>query len=175
MKYHKAQTKEAIGGLRSQPEIPSQLPEIEGAVELVSDRDIAIQECALSDFKAGELNEKTLRFECCVLTRVSFSNSRLIGMKLKDVQLVECDFANTTVLRMVALRVEFQNCRLTGFRANECDFQHTLISSGDAGYSQFRMGKFKSSVFEACNFSDADFHDADLRGTVIQQELEGLE
>jgi uncharacterized protein YjbI with pentapeptide repeats len=168
MKYRKASPKEAFNAPRIEPDIPAELPQLEDAPGLFRQREITLRECRISNFSAEDLLENTLRLESCVLTRVSFSRSQLNSLKLKDVRLVECDFANTTVLGMVALRVEFQNCRLTGFRANEYDFQHTLISGGDAGYVQFRMGKFRSVRFDSCNFADADFHDADLRGTVIK-------
>ena len=168
MKYRKTSTKETFNAPRIEPDIRPELPQLEDATELFCQREIVIRECRISNFSAEDLRENTLRIEGCVLTRVSFSKSHVNRLKLKDVRLVECDFANTTVLGMAALRVEFQNCRLTGFRANECDFQHTLISGGDAGYVQFRMGKFRSVRFDSCNFADADFHDADLRGTVIK-------
>ena len=168
MKYRKSNTKEMFNAPRAEPEIPSDLPLLENAGKQFSERKIVISECRISDYDAAELCEKTLRIESCVLTRVSFSRGNLTGVKFKDVRLVECDFANANMVGMVALRVEFLNCRLTGFRANECDFQHTLISDGDASYSQFRLGRFKSAVYESCNLADADFHDADLRGTVIK-------
>ena len=168
MKYRKTNPKEIFNAPCIAPDIPPDLSELENAIELFRQREITIRESRIGNLSAEDLRESTLRLESCVLTRVSFSRSHLNGMKLKDVLLVECDFANATVHGMVALRVEFQNCRLTGFRANESDFQHALISGGDAGYAQFRMGKFRSVRFDSCNFADSDFHDADLRGTVIK-------
>jgi uncharacterized protein YjbI with pentapeptide repeats len=87
---------------------------------------------------------------------------------LKDVRLVECDFANAEATAPKMIRVEFLNCRLTGFRAVEAECQHLLISAGDASYSQFRFAVFKTSEFDSCNFSEADFHGSDLRGTILK-------
>ena len=168
MKYRKTNPKEAFDTPRIAPDIPTDLSELEDAIQLFREREIIIQEKTISDLTIGTMPDRTLRIENCVLKRVNFAASSFNGFRLKDVRLLECDLANTNMVGMIALRVEFQNCRLTGFRANECDFQHMLIAGGDAGYSQFRLGKFKSTVFESCNFADADFHDADLRGTVIQ-------
>ncbi len=168
MKYRKTNPQEAFDTPRIAPDIPTDLSELEDAIQLFREREIIIQEKTISDLTIGTMPDRTLRIENCVLKRVNFAASSFNVFRLKDVRLLECDLANTNMVGMIALRVEFQNCRLTGFRANECDFQHMLIAGGDAGYSQFRLGEFKSTVFESCNFADADFHDADLRGTVIQ-------
>ena len=63
---------------------------------------------------------------------------------------------------------KFINCRLTGLRAVESEWQDLLISEGDASFSQFRFGIFKTSEFIACNFSETDFHGCDLRGTLLK-------
>jgi uncharacterized protein YjbI with pentapeptide repeats len=87
---------------------------------------------------------------------------------LKDVRLVECDFANANAIGMKAQRVEFVNCRLTGLRAVESECQDFLISGGDAGFAEFLLGTFKRSEFNACNFGDADFHGCDLRAALLK-------
>lgn len=61
------------------------------------------------------------------------------------------------------------NCRLTGLRAVEAECQDFLICEGDAGYSQFRFGTFKTSEFNTCNFGEADFHGSDLRGALLKR------
>ena len=81
---------------------------------------------------------------------------------------MECDFANAEANALKAVRVEFLNCRLTGFRAVEAEGKDLLISEGDAGYSQFRFGTFKTSEFNACNLGEADFHGSDLRGAILK-------
>jgi len=82
--------------------------------------------------------------------------------------MVECDFANAAATAPKMLRVEFLNCRLTGFRAPEAECQHVLVSSGDAAFSQFRFGVFKTSEFILCNLSESDFHSCDLRGAILK-------
>ena len=81
---------------------------------------------------------------------------------MKDVRLLECDFANAGAIGLKAVRAELINCRLTGLRAVESECQDFLISRGDAGFTQFRLGTFKKSVGEA------DFHGCDLRGAVLK-------
>ena len=60
---------------------------------------------------------------------------------------MECDFANAEAIGLKAVRTEFINCRLTGLKAVEADCQDFLISGGDAGFTQFRLGTFKRSEF----------------------------
>ena len=107
-------------------------------------------------------------FESCILKRINFSRSKLTGLRMKDVRLLECDFGNAEAIGLKATRVEFLNCRLTGFRAVEAECRDLLISQGDAGYSQFRFGRFKTSELNACNFGDSDFHGSDLRGALLK-------
>jgi uncharacterized protein YjbI with pentapeptide repeats len=81
---------------------------------------------------------------------------------------VGCDFANAHAIALKAVRVEFINCRLTGLRAVESQWQDLLISEGDASFSQFGLGTFKNSEFNGCNFAEADFHGCDPRGALLK-------
>jgi uncharacterized protein YjbI with pentapeptide repeats len=89
-------------------------------------------------------------------------------LRLKDVRLIVCDFANANAIGMKAQRVEFVNCRLTGLHAVESECQNLLISGGDAGFTQFRFGTFKTSEFNGCNFAEADFNGCDLHDAVLK-------
>jgi uncharacterized protein YjbI with pentapeptide repeats len=99
---------------------------------------------------------------------MSFARSKLTDLRLRDVRLVECDFANAEATGMKVTRVEFLNCRLTGLRAVEAECQDFLIADGDAGYSQFRFGTFTTSEFKNCNFGEADFCNSDLHGAILK-------
>lgn len=127
-----------------------------------------VRDCTIENLNLNELSTQSILFENCVLHRVSFTRSKLGGLRLKDVRMVECDFANAAAAAPKILRVEFLNCRLTGLRATEAKCQHVLISEGDAAFSQFRFGVFKTSEFNSCNFSEADFHNSDLRGAILK-------
>ena len=116
MKQRKSQAREELHAPRAVPALSPVLPEAENAVELFQEREITVRELSITDLKLEGLLDKRLRIEDCVLTRVNFSKSNFSGLKLKDVRLLECDFANANAAAMVALRVEFVNCRLTGFQ-----------------------------------------------------------
>jgi uncharacterized protein YjbI with pentapeptide repeats len=152
---------------RAAPDIAPHLPPVTAA-ELFRGPEIVVRDCIIENLALDNLPTQSILFENCVLHRVSFTRSKLGGLRFKDVRMVECDFANAEALAPRMLRVEFLNCRLTGFRAAEAECQHILISAGDAAFSQFRFGVFKASEFSSCNFSEADFHNSDLSGAILK-------
>jgi uncharacterized protein YjbI with pentapeptide repeats len=97
---------------------------------------------------------KSVVFEGCVLKHLDFSRNNLRGLRLKDVSLIECDLVNAEAIGLKAVRAEFINCRLTGFRAVESEWQDLLISEGDASFAQFRLGTFKTTEFNGGNFAE---------------------
>ena len=153
---------------RDTPDISPHLSPVIAAAELFRGPEIVIRDCTIENFTLENLSAQSIFLENCVLHRVSFTRSKLGGLRFKDVRMVECDFANAEALAPKMMRVEFLNCRLTGFRAPEAECRHVLISEGDAAFSQFRFGVFKTSEFISCNFSEADFHNSDLRGAILK-------
>jgi uncharacterized protein YjbI with pentapeptide repeats len=141
---------------------------VAAAAELFRGPEIVVRDCTIETFTLENLSTQSILFENCVLRHVSFTKSKLGGLRLKDVRMVECDFANAEAIASKMLRAEFLNCRLTGFRAPEAECQHVLISEGDAAFSQFRFSVFKTSEFISCNLSESDFHNSDLRGTILK-------
>lgn len=66
--------------------------------------------------------------KACLLNRVTLANSSFGSVVWKDVRLVDCDLANFETRGLSLTRVEFINCRMTGFRAGEADFYGTDLS-----------------------------------------------
>jgi uncharacterized protein YjbI with pentapeptide repeats len=161
----KSRTKLAAG--RAAPDIPSNILSSTDETQIFTGPEVEVRDCILENLTLNNCSPKTFVFESCILNRVSFTRSKLSGLRLKDIRLVECDFANAEVSGLKAMRVEFLNCRLTGLRAVEAECHDVLISEGDAGFSQFRFGTFKTSEFKSCNFGEADFYGADLRGALL--------
>src|SRR5438270_11971764 len=143
---------------RTPPEIPSDLQQLTLTAAALGESEISFRECLIENFSFKDHSCKSVVFEGCVLKHVDFSRSSLRGLRLKDVRLIECDFANVEAMGLKAVRAEFINCRLTGLRAVESQWQDLLISYGDASFSQFRLGTFKTSEFNGCNFAEGDFH-----------------
>ena len=153
---------------RTAPEIPADIQKLALTANVAAGPEILFREGLIENFSFQERSFKSVVFECCILKHINFSRSSLHGVQLRDVRLVECDFANSEAIGMKAKRVEFLNCRLTGLRAVESEWQDLLISGRDASFSQFRFGTFKTSEFNDCNFTEADFHGCDLRGALLK-------
>jgi uncharacterized protein YjbI with pentapeptide repeats len=153
---------------RTPPEIPADIQKLTPMAEIVADAEISFRECLLEKLSFKDHSYKSVVFEGCVLKYLDFSRGSLRGLRLKDVRLVECDFANAEAIGVKGVRAEFINCRLTGLRAVESEWQDLLIAEGDASFSQFRLGIFKRSELNGCNFAEADFHGCDLRDALLK-------
>jgi uncharacterized protein YjbI with pentapeptide repeats len=150
---------------RSEPDLPDDMRATTNASALFEPNAISITESLIEGAQMESRTAASLHMEFSILKRVSFANSTLNSMLWKDVRLENCDLANLQLRGMTLVRVEFINCRMTGFRAGEADCQDVLISEGDQRYSQFRFSHFQSSEFDTCNFEDADFYGTDLSGS----------
>jgi uncharacterized protein YjbI with pentapeptide repeats len=154
---------------RDRPDLPAELDSSSGSDELLADGDfVAIEEKRLQDLERANLKIDTFRIGGSVLERVQLSGGQFGSIVWKDVRLVACDLANVRAHRMVLVRVELIDCRLTGFRATALDCQDVLIQNGDARYAQLQGGKFRTCEFDGCNWQDADLQDSDLSGSIFR-------
>lgn len=168
MKTRKNNSSKSLPATRDVPDISPDLAPIVNAADSFSGAEVTVRDCLLENLTLYGISPRSIFLENCILRRVSFTRSKLSGLRLKDVRLIECDFANAEAAAPKMMRVEFLNCRLTGFRMTEADCQHVLISEGDASYSQFRFGVFRITEFNACNFTEADLQNSDLRGSILK-------
>ena len=154
---------------RREPDLPNNLTIAAEPSILFEPHDISIADLLIEGFGTEIREAGILHIEASRLERVSLANSTLGAIVWKDVRLVSCDLANLETRSLTLIRVEFVNCRMTGFRAGIADCQDVLISEGDQRYSQFRFSKFKSVEFDGCNFGEADFQGTDLSGSVFRK------
>ncbi len=105
---------------------------------LPASRDIAIADRRIEGVAMPARAVGTLRVEGSTFHRVSLANSTFGSIVLKDVRFTGCDLANLETRGLSLVRVEFIDCRMTGFRAGEADCKDLLISEGDQRYIQFR-------------------------------------
>jgi uncharacterized protein YjbI with pentapeptide repeats len=168
LKTHKSKPTKTPSTGRDAPDISPDLPRLAAAAELFRSPEIVVRDCMIENLTLEDFSTQSILFENCALHRLNLTRSKFGGLRLRDVRMVECDFANSEALTSKMLRVEFLNCRLTGFRATEAECQHVLISGGDAAFSQFRFGVFKTCEFISCNLSESDFHHSDLRGAILK-------
>jgi uncharacterized protein YjbI with pentapeptide repeats len=147
---------------RRAPDIPGDLTPLADLEEIIAEGPSGILERSIEGLSLASLPATVLRFESCVLTRVSFADSVLPGLRFKDVRLVDCNFSNTEARGFGAVRTEFKTCRLTGLRASEAVWQH--VTECDGRYAQLRFGTFGATEFSNCKFGEADFHGTNFGG-----------
>jgi uncharacterized protein YjbI with pentapeptide repeats len=161
---------------RQAPDLSDDLVPLTDPQELLSEGASGISERSIEGLVLESLPATVLRFEGCVLTRVSFTGSVLRGLRLRDVRLVSCSLANVDARGLSVARVEMVSCRLTGLRAVEAECHDLLAADCEARYSQFSSAVFKASELTGCNLAEADFQGADLRRCRVGGcNLEGAE
>lgn len=153
---------------RRKPDLPDHLPVAE-STDPFHGPEIVISNRTINELKREGLSASSLSIQSCVLNRVSLPGSTFAAITLRDVRLVGCDLANFNTRALTAVRVEFLDCRMTGFQVEEpAECHDVLISQGIQTYSQFAYASFKSAEFDACNFEDANFLGADLQGCIFR-------
>jgi uncharacterized protein YjbI with pentapeptide repeats len=154
---------------RRKPNLTRELTAPANLSALLELDDISLSDCAIEAGHIGQWSKDSFSIDGSTLDRVNLSDTSYRSIVLTDVRLVNCDLANFETQASKLVRVEFINCRMTGFRAGRADCQHILISEGDQRYSEFRFSKFKSAEFDSCNFEEADFHGTDLTGSQFRK------
>lgn len=154
---------------RDRPDLPGRLESSVEADELLADGEsIRIEGKQIGNLDRNGLRAGTFFMEGSVLDHVQLAGGEFGSAVWKDVRLVGCDLANMRARRMVLVRVEFIDCRLTGFRGNGVDWKDVLLQNGDGRYAQFEGGTLQSCEFDGCNLQEADFQNADLSGSVLR-------
>ncbi len=150
---------------RDPPDLPS---EFDTPAQLFTSADITLNELHLKDLDHANLATASLRIEGSVLERIQLSSAQLGAAVWKDARLIDCDLANVLAHRISLVRVEFINCRLTGFRSAAIDFQDVLFEDCDLRYAQLQNGRYRSCEFVHSNLQDADLQQADLSGSILR-------
>lgn len=164
-----AKAKNADGFERDRPDLPMEWTEVAEAAGLFGDGGtVRIEEQALRDVDLGKAKAKALEMEGCLVERVQFTGAEFGSIVAKDVRFVGCDLANVRAHRIVLVRVELIDCRLTGFRATALDWREVLVQTGDVRYAQMQRGRFQKCEFDRCNLQETDLQDADLAGSVVR-------
>ncbi|HEU0120940.1 MAG TPA: hypothetical protein VFQ91_10475, partial [Bryobacteraceae bacterium] len=83
----------------------------------------------------------SLVLESTVLSREVLAGREFYTVTMRDVRLEQCDLANLRTRSLTLVRVEFLNCRMTGWSGGEAECRDVLISGGDQRYCTFRYSK----------------------------------
>ncbi len=121
------------------------------------------------DFVSEVGEDSALRLESVALRRVRLAERSFHSITLRDVRLVGCDLANVSTRALSLIRVEFVDCRMTGFTGGDVEARDVLFSECDGRYAQFRFSKMNKGVeFDSCQLEDADFGGTDLTGSLFR-------
>jgi len=154
---------------RRPPDLPRELTRQSDGAKLFHGEDLAISHVALRDTKLDAISSHHLQLDSAILERVALAGSRFASIHLRDVRFLGCDLANVETRALTAIRVEFVDCHMTGFRVTEgCQADDVLIAEGSQQYAQFVAARFRFSEFVDCNLIDAAFGSADLRGCIFR-------
>jgi hypothetical protein len=148
------------------PVVPAD-SELQSATGETLEDDARIEGVSLTDLSFGGQAAKDAVVAESRLRRVNLSETRLSGLYMRDVLLDHCNLANAGWERPLLKRVAFEECRLTGWSANEARWEHVGWTGCSAQYAGFRSARFKSVRFVRCMLAEADFEGADLSGSVF--------
>jgi uncharacterized protein YjbI with pentapeptide repeats len=102
------------------------------------------------------------------LQRVNFTQSRLIKLRLLDVELDTCDLTGAIWEQARWQRAVFNGCRLTGAQLLEARCEDVVFRDCTLENAIFASATFKAARFENCNLREAIFTEADLTNAVFQ-------
>ena len=123
MKPHDLRKKVNDPAARTPPEIPAHIQQFTPMAKIAAEAEVSFRECLIENFSFKNHSYESVIFKECILKHLDFSRRNVRGWRLKDVRLIECDFANAETIGLKAVRAEFINCRLTGLRAVESEWQ----------------------------------------------------
>ena len=152
---------------RDPPDLPPEFDRADAALAFAGD-EVALVDVHLQSVNQPALKVSRLAVEGSLLEHVQFADGQFGSAVWKDVRLVNCDLANVRAHRLILTRVEFVDCRLTGFSAASLEWQDVLIRNTDLRYAQLAGGAFRNCEFQQCECAEADFQNADLSGSVIR-------
>lgn len=118
-----------------------------------------------NDFSGQTLSD--IVFDTVEFDHANLRETELLGLKVRDVRLEECDLANANWYRAFLSRVEISNCRLVGLKAIESKVRDVVFTACNCNLMQLRFASFGSVRFEDCNLKEADFQSADLSTVVF--------
>lgn len=97
------------------------------------------------------------------LDHTRLSSARLRGLRAVDAIFADADLSNCDVGGGQLIRVRFERCRMTGFKAAETKIEDVTFVRCKLDLANFRGAKLRHVTFEDCVLDDADFGAAEIR------------
>jgi uncharacterized protein YjbI with pentapeptide repeats len=107
---------------------------------------------------------KRVQFDRVNLNCVDLSGTTLLGFKLRDSRLSQCDLSNADWHGAQILRVEMADCRMLGLTMTEGRLRDCVFMKCNGSYGRFRFASLNAIRFDECNLRESDFQGADLSG-----------
>lgn len=103
-------------------------------------------------------------YELCSFNNCNFSNLDLSKVSFAECDFLNCDLSNAFGKNVIMRDVKFQNCKLLGFRFDQCNPFLLAISFKDCflNFTSFHKLKIKETKFINCSMQQADLSDANL-------------
>ena len=110
-------------------------------------------------------------YEQCTFSDCDFSNAVLSPLVFVECTFVSCNLSMVKSLGTGMRKVDFQHCKLLGFRFDTCSdlsfevsFTHCTLD-----FASFFNRKMKGTRFAECSLCEVDFTDADLSKAVFDE------
>jgi len=86
-----------------------------------------------------------------------------------EIRLDECHLQDAAKAhRMSLLRVELEDCRLSGLSSPAADWRDVLVANSDARFAQLPGGACRRCEFTGTDLQEADLRGADLSGALLR-------
>ena len=142
------------------------LPKMSGTLRNVSSFEDGLAEVRIVGAKCTLLAGFVL--EQSALEKCELGSCDAQSMRLFDVLLDHCDFANANLRNAKFDRIEAHDSKMTGACFLEAMIKDALFASCKLDFALFRSARVSFSEFSECNLQDADFYGANLSGTVFK-------
>lgn len=105
----------------------------------------------------------SLRIESSLVENITGRTARLQGWRMLESVLRSSDLANSDWTGSSFRDCRIERCRLTGWGASQCTFEHVCFFDCRLDMAVFMESTFHKVVFDRCIFTEASFDTADLR------------
>jgi uncharacterized protein YjbI with pentapeptide repeats len=139
------------------PDLPQQLAP---AVELARLRDSELDALMIEGVDWSGQSAQGLQLSESKLSGVDLVGAFLTRGRLRDVVVVEGDWANVIADEIVLRRVRFEDVRLTGVNFSGSTMENVAFSGCRLDLASFRFANIDTVRFDRCRMEGSDLHDA---------------
>ena len=124
--------------------------------------ELELEQCRLEEAAFASETGERVRFDGVHVVGGSLAETKLEFVTWVDVLCERCDLSMIDWPKAKLTRVEFRNCRATGAKVLEGQFEDVRFVDCHLEYATFPAARFAKVAFVRCRLKDADFSGADL-------------